>query len=288
MPQAKIGVIGGSGLYEIEGLRHVEEVDIKTPFGPTSDSIVVGEWEGAGLAFLPRHGKGHRIPPSDIPYRANIFALKTLGVENIIAVNSVGSFKDEIKPGHLLIPDQVIDRTAGRASSFFREDIVAHIPFAQPFCAMLSRAVYQAARDAGATVHRGGTYIAMEGPAFSTRAESRLYKSWGADVIGMTALPEARLAREAEMCYAVVACVTDYDSWQEKAEPLTVELILATMRGNIEIAKQIICLSVTRMPDTRACQCAGALKDALVTPLHLVPPETRAKLGPIIGKYLKE
>ncbi len=213
MPQAKIGVIGGTGLYDIEGMTDIEEVNIDTPFGKPSDTIVIGKLEGVGIAFLPRHGKGHRILPTELPSRANIYALKSLGVEHIIAIYSAGSFKKEIKPGDLLIPDQLIDRTRSRVSTFFGEGIVAHIPFADPFCPVLSQVLYESAKEAGATVHPKGTFVVMEGPAFSTRAESRLYRSWGADIIGMTALPEAKLAREAEICYAIIGCVTDYDSW---------------------------------------------------------------------------
>ncbi|GAG36105.1 unnamed protein product, partial [marine sediment metagenome] len=204
MPQAKIGVIGGTGLYDIEGLTGIEEVEVDTPFGKPSDAITISRLEGVRIAFLPRHSKGHRIPPTEIPVRANIYALKSLGVEHIIAINSVGSFKEEIKPGDLVIPDQLIDRTRSRVNSFFSEGIVAHIPFADPFCPALSQVVYQAAKETGITVQPKGTYVTMEGPAFSTRAESRLYRSWGADIIGMTALPEAKLAREAEICYAII------------------------------------------------------------------------------------
>ena len=225
MPQAKIGVIGGTGLYDIEGLTDIEEVNIETPFGKPSDAITIGKLEGISVAFLPRHGRGHRISPTELPVRANIYALKSLGAEHIIAVSSAGSFKQAIKPGHLLIPDQLIDRTRNRVNSFFSDGIVVHIPFAEPFCPVLSQIVYQAAQEAGASVHQGGTYVAMEGPAFSTRAESRLYRSWGADIIGMTALPEAKLAREAEICYAIIGCVTDYDSWQERSQPITIDVI---------------------------------------------------------------
>jgi 5'-methylthioadenosine phosphorylase len=203
MPIAKVGVIGGTGLYDIEGLTDVAEVDVDTPFGKPSDSIVTGKLSGVGVAFLPRHGRGHRIMPTEVPSRANIYALKSLGVEHIIAINSVGSFKEEVKPGHLLIPDQLIDRTRQRVNTFFGGGIVAHIQFAEPFCASLSQTLYECAREAGAAVHQGGTYVVMEGPAFSTRAESILHRSWGAAVIGMTALPEAKLAREAEICYSI-------------------------------------------------------------------------------------
>jgi len=289
MPQAKIGVIGGTGLYDIDGLTDIEEVDIDTPFGKPSDTIVVGKLEGVGVAFLPRHGKGHRISPTEIPVRANIYALKWLGVEWLIAVNSVGSFKQEIKPGDLVIPDQLIDRTRSRVNSFFGEGIVAHIPFAEPFCPVLSHILYQTAREVGASVHSKGTYIAMEGLAFSTRAESRLYRSWGADIIGMTALPEAKLAREAEICYASIACVSDYDSWWEKSEPVTVDVILDILHKNknIETTKKIVKLAVARIPEERDCDCATALKTAIITAPELIPPEQKEKLNLLIGKYLK-
>jgi 5'-methylthioadenosine phosphorylase len=287
MPQAKIGVIGGTGLYQIEGLKDVRKVEVDTPFGKPSDSIVLGKLEGVGVAFLPRHGKGHRIPPGELPSRANIYALKSLGVESIIAICSAGSFKNEVGRGHLMIPDQVIDRTRGRVSTFFGDGIVAHIAFAEPFCPQLRQVLYKAACDTGATVHSSGTYVVMEGPAFSTKAESRLYKSWGADIIGMTVLPEAKLAREAEMCYAVVACVTDYDSWQEAAEAVSVKAILDILHRNIETAKEIIRLAVTRMPEYRECLCVNALENTIVTAPDLIPPETKEKLGPIIDKYVK-
>ncbi len=253
MPQAKIAVIGGSGLYKIEGMTGIEEVDINTPFGKPSDVITIGKLEGINVAFLPRHGKGHRISPTEIPVRANIYALKSLGVEWIIAINSVGSFREELKPGDLVIPDQLIDRTRSRINSFFGEGIVAHIPFAEPFCPSLSRILHEAARGVGAGVHSRGTYVVMEGPAFSTRAESKLYRSWGADIIGMTALPEAKLAREAEICYAIIACVTDYDCWMERSEPVTIAVILVCMRENIDTSKDIIKLAVARIPEGRGC-----------------------------------
>ncbi|MDI6815239.1 MAG: S-methyl-5'-thioadenosine phosphorylase [Dehalococcoidales bacterium] len=286
MPQAKIGVIGGTGLYDIEGMTNIEEVDIDTPFGKPSDAITIGNLEGVGIAFLPRHGKGHRISPTEIPVRANVYALKFLGVEWLIAISSAGSFKSEIKPGDLLIPDQLIDRTRSRVNTFFGEGIVAHIPFAEPFCPVLSQILYQAAREVGATVHQGGTYVAMEGPAFSTRAESRLYRSWGADIIGMTALPEAKLAREAEICYAIIACITDYDSWHERTEPVTVDIILKIQHQNIDTAKKIIKLAVSRIPEKRHCGCATALETAIVTAPEFMPSEQKKKLNLLIGKYL--
>jgi 5'-methylthioadenosine phosphorylase len=286
MPEAKIGVIGGTGLENIEGLEDIEEVNIDTPFGKPSDSIITGRLEGKGIAFLPRHGRGHSISPTEIPGRANIYALKSLGVEHIIASCSAGSFKKEIEPGHLLIPDQLIDRTRLRTSTFFGEGIVGHIPFADPFCPALSRVLYEAAKETGATVHNGGTIVVMEGPAFSTRAESRLYRSWDADLIGMTTLPEAKLAREAEICYAVIGCVTDYDSWWKSAEAITVDVILNIMLQNTNTAKDIIRKSVNRIPEKRDCPCPTALQTAFVTAPEAIPPEQKKKLELIIRKYI--
>jgi 5'-methylthioadenosine phosphorylase len=288
MPQAKIGVIGGSGLYDIEGMGEVEEVDIKTPFGKPSDTLVVGKLEGVRVAFLPRHGRGHHILPTEVPSRANIYALKSLGVERIIAINSVGSLKEKFKPGDLLIPDQLIDRTRNRVNTFFGEGVVAHIPFAEPFCPVLSQVVYQAAKDAGAMVYRGGTYVVMEGPAFSTKAESHLYRSWGASAIGMTALPEAKLAREAEICYAIIACITDYDCWHETEESVTAEIIINRLRQNIDTAKRIIKLAVGRIPEKRDCDCATALRTAFVTSPEVMPEAQKKKLDLLIGKYLRK
>jgi len=289
MPQtAKVGVIGGSGLYKIEGMTDIREMNVDTPFGKPSDTIITGVLEGVGIAFLPRHGRGHRIPPTDVPYRANIYAMKTLGVEHIIAINAVGSLQQEVEPGHMLIPDQLIDRTRSRVNTFFRDDVVAHIAFSDPFCPALSKVVFEAANETGITVHRGGTYVVMEGPAFSTRAESRLYKSWGADVIGMTALPEAKLAREAEICYAIVACPTDYDSWRDTDEPLNIEDILAVLRRNVEASKKLIRLAVGRIPEHTECECQSALKYALVTETSRIPPEKKEMLRPLIEKYIKD
>ena len=284
---AKIAVIGGSGLYDMAGLSKIEEVKPQTPYGAPSDTIVVGSLQGTRVAFLPRHGRGHRIMPTEIPFRANIYALKMLGVEQVIAINSVGSFKLEVKPGDLLIPDQFIDRTTQRANTFFGNGIVAHIQFAEPVCTDLSRVLYASALETGACVHAGGTYVVMEGPAFSTRAESRLHRSWGADVIGMTALPEAKLAREAEMCYAVIACATDYDSWHESKEAVSVDVIFRILRQNIELSKKIIGLAVTKISQNRECGCASALEHAIVTDPALIPPERKRDLAPIIGKYIK-
>ena len=287
MPKAKIAVVGGSGLYEIEGLTEIEEVNPTTPFGKPSDAITIGKLEGTSVAFLPRHGRGHTITPTEVPYRANIYALKMLGVERIIAVNAVGSFKKELKPGDLVIPDQIIDRTRHRVDSFFGGGIVVHIPFADPFCPDLSKILYDAARKIKAKVHQGGTYVAMEGPAFSTRAESRLYRSWGADVIGMTAIPEAKLAREAEICYGMVAGITDYDSWQEKSEVLVVDEIVATLRQNIDAIKAIIKLAVAEVKDERQCQCADTLSVGFATSRKNLSAEVKKKYDLLIGKYLK-
>lgn len=285
--EAKIAVIGGTGLYEIEGMTDVEEVQVKTPFGDPSDSIIIGTLQDTNIAFLPRHGRGHRISPSELPARANIYALKSLGVEWIIAINSCGSFKEELKPRELVIPDQVLDRTRNRISTFFQNGIVAHLPFAEPFCPVLSQILYKAAHEAGATVHKGSTFVAMEGPQFSTKAESRLYKAWGADIIGMTVLPEAKLAREAEMCYATVACVTDYDSWHDALDPVKIEEILDILAKNIDRAKHIIKIAAGHIPKDRYCECVNALATAIVTAPELIPEQTKKDLDLLIGKYIK-
>jgi 5'-methylthioadenosine phosphorylase len=286
MPQAKIGVIGGSALYSIEELTDIKELDIDTPFGKPSDRIAVGKVSGVEVAFLPRHGKGHHLSPTEVPYRANIYALKSLGVEHIISVTAVGSLREEMKPGDLVIPDQLIDRTRNRASSFFGGGIVAHVIFAEPFCPVLSKTLFEAAREVDITVHQGGTYVVMEGPAFSTRAESHLYRSWGASLIGMTALPEAKLAREAEICYATIAGVTDYDCWQEACAPIPIDTILETQRSQTRKIREIITLAVSRIPETRRCECATALKTAIVTAPKMIPAAQKKKLKLIIGKYL--
>jgi 5'-methylthioadenosine phosphorylase len=286
MAKAKIGVIGGSGLYQIEGMTNIEEIRINTPFGDTSDSLVLGKLNGIGIAFLPRHGKGHRIIPSEIPARANIYAFKSLGVEQIIGINSCGSFKEELKPGDLLIPNQVIDRTRGRISTFFGDGVVAHVSMSDPFCPDVSRVLYESAKQAGATVHQGGIYISMEGPAFSTRAESKLYKSWGADVIGMTIFPESKLAREAEICYGSICCITDYDSWREKEAGVTADVIFGLMKKNIETAKNILKIAVGKMPARRACECSNALKTAIVTAPAVMTLEQKKKFDLLIGKYI--
>lgn len=288
MARADLAVIGGSGFYQMEGLTEVEEVRLDTPFGPPSDRLVLGRLVGVRLAFLPRHGVGHRILPSELPARANIWALKSLGVQYIISVSAVGSLREEIAPLHMVVPDQFIDRTRGRPSSFFGRGLVAHIAFDEPFCPVLSSILAESAAEVGVTVHQGGTCVVMEGPAFSTKAESHLYRSWGADIIGMTGLPEAKLAREAEICYAALASVTDYDTWHESHAAVSAEMILDNLKRNVEAAKRVVAGAVTRLPPQRTCACSDALRTALVTPLDAVPEEVKRDLAPIIGRYLRE
>ena len=287
MAEATIGVIGGSGLYEMEGFTDVEEHDLSTPFGKPSDPIVIGTLQGKRLAFLPRHGHGHRILPGEVNMRANIYALKSVGVERIIAVNACGSMKEEIAPSHIVIPDQIIDRTKGRMSTFFGNGLAVHVSFAEPFCPQLSDILYEAAKKTGATVHKGGTYVCIEGPRFSTKAESRMHRDWDVDIIGMTAIPEAVLAREAEICYATIAGVTDYDCWQEACAPLAIDAILDNQRQQIQKMREIIGLAVSRIPDNRERECATALKTAIVTDPKLISHEQKAKLKLLIGNYLK-
>ncbi len=286
MAEARVGIIGGSGLYEMEGMSEVREVVVDTPFGEPSDSIVVGVLEGVKVAFLPRHGKGHRISPTRLPVKANIYALKTLGVDWIVSVSAVGSLREELKPLDLVVPDQLIDRTRQRSSTFFEDGLVAHVGFADPFCPVLSGILHQVAQSSDAAAHRGGTYVVMEGPAFSTRAECDLYRSWGADIIGMTALPEAKLAREAEICYATLACVTDYDCWHEATGVVTVDMVVANLMKNVSTSKDVLSGVLPRMPEERTCPCATALKDAIITSRDRVPGEIIEKMRPIVGKYL--
>jgi len=288
MSEVKIGVIGGSGLYEMEGLKEVESVEVDTPFGSPSDAYILGSLEGVRVAFLPRHGRGHRILPSELNFRANIYGFKKLGVEWLLSVSAVGSMREDIKPLDIVVPDQFFDRTKSRISTFFGEGFVGHIAFADPVCPVLSNILYQAGVEAGATLHPGGTYLCIEGPQFSTRAESRIYRQWGVDVIGMTNIPEAKLAREAEICYATLALVTDYDCWHETEEDVTAEAIIANLLKNVGMAKKIIRGAVPKIPRERTCPCATALKDALITQPHLVPSETLQKLGLLIGKYLSK
>ena len=285
--QAEIGVIGGSGIYQIEGLQNIREVEIDTPFGKPSDSYIIGELEGKKIAFLPRHGRGHRILPSEINYRANIIGFKMLGVTQIISISAVGSMKKEIEPLNIVIPDQLFDRTKLRTSTFFGDGVVAHIAFDKPFCPALSKILYEAASGLGLKTHLGGTYICIEGPQFSTKAESRIYRQWGVDIIGMTGIPEAKLAREAEICYATLALVTDYDVWYE-GEEVTAEMVMENMRKNVENAKRVLREAVKMLPyDGSRCTCRNALKNSIVTDLAKVDRKTLEKLRPIISKYIK-
>ncbi len=286
MPEARIAVIGGSGLYEMEGLAGVREVEVDTPFGKPSDSIIMGDLEGVSVAFLPRHGRGHGISPTQLPVRANIYALKSLGVEQIISISAVGSLREELRPLDLVVPDQLIDRTRLRANTFFDDGIVAHVAFADPFCPVLSSLLSTSAHEVGASVHLGGIYVVMEGPAFSTRAECGLYRSWGADIIGMTALPEAKLAREAEICYGTLACVTDYDCWREATEVVTVEMVVANLLKNVATSKGVLQRVIPRIPSERSCDCVSALKNAIITSTERIPMEVKERMRPIIGQYL--
>jgi 5'-methylthioadenosine phosphorylase len=280
-----VGVIGGSGLYEIAGLSDVEELEVETPFGAPSDVVVSGMLADTRMLFLPRHGRGHRFTPSEVPYRANIWALKKLGAEWCISLSAVGSLKEEIVPGDVVIIDQFIDRTKDRPSTFFGNGIVGHVAFGQPISPILAEVLAAASREAGAKVHVGGTYVCMEGPAFSTRAESLLYRSWGASVIGMTNLPEAKLAREAEIAYATIALATDYDCWHSGHDDVSVDAVIATMRQNVELAKRIVAIAADRTPDYPDPLVAGAAEFAVMTSPDRIPAERLEALEPIIGKY---
>jgi len=288
MYEAKIGIIGGSGLYKMEGMTEMEEVKISTPFGEPSDAVILGNLEGVKVVFLPRHGEGHRISPSEVPAKANIYAMKSLGVERIISVSAVGSLRAEIEPLDVVIPDQLIDRTRGRSSTFFTDGIVGHVSLAEPFCPVLSQALFEASTKVGAKVDNGGTYLVMEGPQFSTKAESQLYRSWGADIISMTALPEAKLAREAEICYATLAFVTDYDCWHETCGSVTTEMILGTLQKGIDTVRRILKLLLPSIPQKRDCACANALKYAIATETKYIPKKKRKELELLIGKYLDD
>ncbi|HLV99598.1 MAG TPA: S-methyl-5'-thioadenosine phosphorylase [Ktedonobacterales bacterium] len=290
MAEAKIGVIGGSGLYHMEGMTDVEEVQVATPFGAPSDAITVGRVEGVSIAFLPRHGRGHRLTPTEVPSRANIYALKSLGVEWVISVSAVGSMREDVAPLDLLIPDQLFDRTKSRVNSFFEGGLVVHCSFADPFCPTLADILWQSAQELDdVKVHRGGTYLCIEGPLFSTKAESRIYRQWGVDVIGMTALPEAKLAREAELCYATIACATDYDVWHDTAESVTVEMVIGNLMKNVANAQRIIRAVAKRIPTDRAqnaCACPHALESAILTDRSRIPADVREKYRLLAGKYL--
>lgn len=281
-----IGVIGGSGLYEIEGLKDVREVALATPFGAPSDAFVTGELDGVRMVFLPRHGRGHRISPSEINFRANIWGLKKLGVTRVLSLSAVGSMREDIAPGDFVVIDQFIDRTRHRPDTFFTDGIVAHVMFADPVCGELRRVALEAARSIGVKVHDGGTYVNMEGPQFSTRAESKLYRSWGVDVIGMTNLQEAKLAREAELCYATIAMATDYDCWHEEHEAVTVEAVVAVMGRNVGNAKALVKAAAPRTPAQRSCGCGSALRHAIMTAKDRIPQAARDRLGLLIDKYV--
>ena len=282
-----IGIIGGSGLYDMAELTDREERPVSTPFGDPSSAYVLGTLRGKRVAFLARHGVGHRIMPSELNFRANIYGFKAVGVEYILSASAVGSLKDEYKPLDLVIPDQFVDRTRGRVSTFFGHGLVAHVGFAHPFCSILSEVAFRAAQAASATVHKGGTYVCMEGPQFSTLAESQLYRSWGMDIIGMTNLQEAKLAREAEICYTTIALVTDYDCWHPDHDQVTVEMIIANLTQNAKMAQAVIADAVGRLPFERTCECATALKHAIITRRDAVPAETLRILAPLVGKYLR-
>lgn len=287
MEPIRIGVIGGSGLYEMDVLQDVEEVSIDTPFGPPSDNYIIGTIEGVRVAFLARHGRGHRIMPHELNSRANIWGFKKLGVEYLIAISACGSMKEEIRPGDIVIPDQLFDRTRRSPQTFFGDGLVVHVSVADPLCPFLSDVLYEAVKETGARVHKGGTFIIIEGPRFSTKAESRIFRQWGVDIIGMTAIPEAFLAREAEMSYAIMAHVTDYDVWHEEEEPVTVEMVVRRLQQNTEIAKQAVVNAVRRLKDAPPSPYRDALKDAIITARDKIPPETKERLWLLIGKYLE-
>jgi 5'-methylthioadenosine phosphorylase len=281
-----LAVLGGSGLYEIEGLTHVEEVRVDTPFGPPSDAIIVGQLGETSMLFLPRHGRGHRIAPHQIDFRANICAMKKLGATHLVSVSAVGSMKEGIAPGDFVVVDQFVDLTRRRVSTFFEDGLVAHVGFADPVCEHLSAALARASDEVGARVHRGGTYVCIDGPQFSTRAESQLYRSWGVSVIGMTAMPEAKLAREAELPYALLALATDYDCWHETAEDVTVEAVIALLERNVATARRAVAELARALPDPSKSRASSALASALMTGHDRIPPGTRARLAWLVDKYI--
>jgi 5'-methylthioadenosine phosphorylase len=281
-----LAIIGGSGLYGLRGIENVEEHDVETPFGRPSAPILSGSLENRRIAFLARHGVGHHLTPSEVPYQANIYALKTLGVERILSISACGSLREDFLPGHIVIPDQLFDNTRGRARSFFDSGLVAHLSVPNPFCPDLSRHVEDAVREAGGVIHSGGTFITIEGPRFSTRAESNLYRSWGMSLIGMTTAPEAFLAREAEMCYAVMAHVTDFDVWHVSAAPVTVDAVIETLQENTQLAQEAVRLLLRRLPSERPCDCPTALAGAIITRTDAVPRATLKRLAPLIQKYI--
>jgi len=283
----KIAIIGGSGIYNIEGIKIIKKISVNTPFGKPSDKIIIGSLKEKEIAFLPRHGIGHRINPSLINYRANIYALKKLGVERIISVSACGSLKEEIRPQDFVIPFQFVDRTnQARKMTFFEEGIVVHISFAEPVCMDLAKTLYEVVKKLNLRVHLGGTYLNMEGPAFSTRAESELYRKWGMDIIGMTNMAEAKLAREAEICYVTLAAVTDYDCWYEPEEAVSAQMVIENLKKNVQNAQNIIKELIPHIKEERSCYCKDALKNAIVTPSKFIPKKTKKILQPIIGKYI--
>jgi len=285
---SRIGIIGGSGLYKIEGMEIIKKVSLKTPFGSPSDKFTIGKLEGKEVIFLPRHGVGHRISPSEINYRANIFAMKKLNVERIISVTACGSLREEMKPLDFVVVDQFVDRTNyGRDMSFFNKGIVSHIVFSHPVCKDLCSQIYAAGKSLKLNMHANGTYINMEGPQFSTLAESKLYRAWGMDIIGMTNMAEARLCREAEICYSTLACITDYDCWHPEHESVTLEMVISNLQKNVENAKRIICKVIKELKPERVCSCGRALEFAIVTDKKLIPPKVKKDLKIIIGKYVK-
>jgi 5'-methylthioadenosine phosphorylase len=287
MENVQIGIVGGSGLYDMAEVTDRKEVSVRTPFGEPSGPYLLGTLRGKRVAFLARHGAGHKLSPSELNFRANMYGFKTLGVEYVLSASAVGSLKEEYKPLDIVIPDQFFDRTNGRASTFFGGGLVAHVGFAHPFCKHLSRIAYESGTHAGATMHRGGTYVCMEGPQFSTLAESKLYRSWGMDIIGMTNLQEAKLAREAEICYTTIALVTDYDCWHPDHDSVTVEMIIGNLTQNAKTAQAIIANAVEQLPFERTCECATALKYALITRPDAIPEQVKKDLAPLVGKYLQ-
>ncbi len=286
MAKAEIGIIGGSGLYNMPGVAKVREVRVATPFGRPSDAYIVGELEGREIAFLARHGRGHILLPSELNFRANIYGLKKLGVERIISVSAVGSLREDLEPLDMVVPSQFLDRTTARPSTFFGDGLVAHISFADPVCPVLQDVMTEACADAGVSCHKGGTYVCMEGPAFSTKAESNVYRAWGMDVIGMTNLQEAKLAREAEICYVTLAMVTDYDCWHPGHDAVTVSTVIDYLNRNVANAQKILRAAVRRLPKERGCKCASALAHAILTDRKKIPAQTKKKLSLLVGKYL--
>ena len=286
MSKAEIGIIGGSGLYQMEGLTQKKEVRVRTPFGAPSDVFVVGLLEGRRVAFLARHGRGHRLMPTEINFRANIWGMKQLGVQHVISVSAVGSMKETIRPGEVVLIDQFYDNTRHRSATFFGGGVVAHVAFADPVCPVLRQVLMQSSCDGNATVHDGGVYLCIEGPQFSARGESLIFRKWGVDVIGMTNATEAKLAREAEICYATIALVTDYDCWHQEMETVTVEGVLEILHRNVELSKQIIRGAIPKIPDVRGCSCASALRNAMITPVGSMPKKTRNALKLLLSGYL--